>query len=384
MKLLHLFGKSITLPVHHVRQPAAPSTPLAGDTVRKIDAIESEIIAELDAGTTSQTAHTEPAAQLAQHIDEASLLFASRQPQAAETLLLEAVAHPSGCAREPIAWMMLLELASVADDPLQFEELALRYAQRFETSPPQWRGHLPMAPVATPAALPPGLKFRGKLLGSSAPALGRFEQMAQAHTYFRVDLGGVTEVDSEGCGLLLKLLERLLAESRRVELMPAPALVALLRTQLDSTSTAHRDDAWRLLIELLRIAGDSSAHEEACIAYSIAHEVSPPAPLLPQAAPRMPAAAANPDTLPLPAEISFPVDTLLKSLREPAAQLPVITLDCRALQRIEFNAAAPLLAGLVRLADGKPVEWRDISHLVSTLLQLIGGAERLRIVNRKP
>ena len=88
--------------------------------------------------------------------------------------------------------------------------------------------------------------------------------------------------------------------------------------------------------------------------------------------------------LALPAEITVPVDALLESLRAQAAQRSCIVLDCSRLQLVEFNAAAPLLAGIARLADGKPVEWRDMSHLVSTLLQLIGGAGRLRIINRKP
>ncbi len=383
MKFLQLFGKSSSLPVRHVRQPA----PAADDTARKIDAIESEIIAELHAGTAASSAPADPAAQLAQCIDEASLLYASHQASAAAALLLEAVAQPSGSTLETTAWMMLLELATLADDQPQFEELALRYAQRLETSPPQWRGRVPAIPGAGADAMPPVLGFRGKLLASSGAALGRLEQMAQAHMHFRIDLSGVTEVDAEACRRLLALLERVLANGRQVELMPAPALVTLLRKQLDAptASASVHDGVWRLLIELLLIAGDTAAHEEACIAYSVAHEVSPPAPLL-QQAPRAPPASAMPctDLLPLPAEISDPVDALLESLRAPAATLSSITLDCRALQRIEFNAATPLLAGVARLADGKPVEWRDLSYLVSTLLQLVGGAERLRIVNRKP
>ena len=375
MKFFQLFSKPGSLPVRHVRQAPPPSSAAAAfDTARKIDAIESEIRAELDA-CAPVTAPIDPSALLAQRIDEASLLHASRQPEAAASLLLEAVAERADTELELLAWTMLLELASAAGSQVQFEELALRYAQRFETSPPQWR----VVPLAA-ATMPPVLAYRGKLAGSAAPALARFGQLAQPHAAFRLDLGGVTEVDAEGCSLLLQLFEHWLSEERRIELLPAPALAALLRARLDAAPASAGDSLWRLHIELLRGSGDADAHEEACLAYSVAHEVSPPAPLLPVQT----EAAGTPGTLTLPVELCNPVDALLESLSARAAQLPAIVLDCSRLQLVEFNAAAPLLAGIARLADGKPVEWRDMSHLVSTLLQLIGGAGRLRIINRKP
>ncbi len=382
MKFLHLFGKSTTPPLHHVRQTPPRSAATDEDTARKIDAIESEICAELNAG--SATAQGTPDTLLRQRIDEASLLYASRQPAAARDLLLDSVAQRSASAHEPLAWMMLLELACAAGSQAQFEELALRYAERFETSPPQWRGSLPepSATVVSPALF----TYRGKLSSSAAPALGQLAHMSRAQRAFRIDLNGVTEVDDDGCGLLLEMLERWLADGRQVGLLPSATLTARLRAQLDaaaegeSGASSPRHNGWRLLLELLRAGGDAHAHDEASIAYSIANEVSPPAPLLPPPA----TVTCGADTLVLPAEIIYPVDALLESLREPAARQSAIVLDCSRLQLIEFNAATPLLAGLARLADGKPVEWRDLSHLVSTLLQLVGGTDRLRIVNRKP
>ena len=373
MKFFQLFSKPGTLPVRHVRE-APPSPAAARETARKIDAIESEIRAELDACAPAPLP-ADPAALLAQRIEEASLLHASRQPLAASSLLLEAVEQRTGSDHETVAWTMLLELACATGSQSQYEELALRYAQRFETSPPQWRTPLPADAVAAPV-----LAYRGKLSGSAAPALARFDQLAQPHTAFRIDLGGVTDADAEGCSLLLKMFERWLTDERRIELSPAPALAALLRARIAAEPATTGESLWRLLIELLRSSGDAGNYEDACIAYSVAHEVSPPTPLLPAQAD----SASPAGTLALPVEITGPVDALLEWLRTQAEQHPRIVLDCSRLQLIEFNAAAPLLGGITRLADGKPVEWRDMSHLVSTLLQLIGGAGRLRIINRKP
>jgi ABC-type transporter Mla MlaB component len=392
VKFLKLFGKAASPPLHHVRRPSSGprSFPTddgsATDTARKIDIIESEIYKELASCSAQTFPQTDTAALLSQHIDEACLLYAGRQGQAAATLLLDAVAQPSGCTREPIAWMMLLELATLSGSQSQFEELALRYARRFETSPPQWRQHkIDAAPATSTAAPGSALSLRGKLLGSSAPALAQFRQMAASQGVIRIDLNHVTEVDSAGCALMLELLEGWLAQGRHLELMPAPAVATLLRNHVNGAVKDSNDSSWRLLIELLRISGDESAYEEACIAYSIACEVSPPAPLLQQPVQTTPGAgAAGTHMLRLPAEIVYPIDPLLATLHMPAASLPALLLDCSGLQLIEFNAAAPLLAGITRLANGKPVKWCDLSYLVSSLLQLVGGADTLNIINRKP
>lgn len=392
VKFLKLFGKATSPPLHHVRRPSSGPRPFdaddgsATDTARKIDIIESEMHKELASCLAQTFPQTDTAALLSQRIDEACLLYAGRQAHAAATLLLDAVAQPSGCTREPIAWMMLLELATLSGSQSQFEELALRYARRFETSPPQWRQHEAGALPATSAtALGSALSLRGKLLGSSAPALAQFRQMAASQGVIRIDLNHVTEVDSAGCALMLELLKGWLAQGRHLELMPAPAVATLLRNLVNGAVKDSNDSSWRLLIELLRISGDESAYEEACLAYSIACEVSPPAPLLQQSV-QTPsgAGAAGTHMLRLPAEIVYPIDPLLATLRMPAAHLPALLLDCGGLQLIEFNAAAPLLAGITRLANGKPVKWCDLSYLVSSLLQLVGGADTLNIINRKP
>lgn len=374
VKFLDLFGKPSHRHVKNVRSPAAQESDDRQATARKIDAIESEITAELDAQSHSAE-HSDPEQLLEQRIAEASILYASRQGKAAEDLLLEAVARPSGTRRETIAWMMLLELAGFDNDRRRFEELSLRYAERFETSPPQWRARLATAAVPPP----PTLAFRGKLLASSGPALAQVEQMAQAPSKFMLDLRGVTDIDSAGCSALLALFRRWNAKGKQVSVASSPSLLALLRSAAPVDSKDSEDGIWLLLIELLRISGDARAYEDACVDYSIAFEVSPPAPL----GLGMANAHCAPD-LRLPADIAAPVDALLDSLRTASDAMEAIILDCHQLRWIEFNAAAALLDGIAGLAKGKTVEWRDVPYLVSTLLQLVGGDGKFRISHRQP
>lgn len=382
MKFLDLFGKTQT---HHVRHARAPSRPdLSAEqrhaTTRKIDTIESEIASEI---ASAQTSATPDAPTLLHHrIEEACLLHASGQSAAAAALLAEATVMPVPDARptEQQAFLMRLELAGFAGEQDRFEDIALDYARRFETSPPQWRSPL----VQDDAGDSPlhAVSFRGRLCGSAAPALVRLEQITSRQSRFRLDLGGVTDVDAEGCRLLLGMLQRWRGDGRDGEFVGLDGLLALLRS---ATCEGRRDDddsAWLLLIELLRASGRQQAHEEACLSYSLTYEVSPPAaPAAP--AYRSPAPAPSGHVL-LPPEICLPVDDVLDRLRSAEREASSLVLDCRRLQRIEFAAAAPMLAGILRLAKGKPVEWRDVPFLVSTLLQLVGGDGASKIINRQP
>ena len=374
LKFLDLFGKYPARPVKNVRSTVAPADERRLATARKIDAIESEITAELDL-QTQVTDPYEPAQLLEQCIAEASILYASRQPKAAERLLLEAVAQATGEQAETVAWMMLLELAGFEEDQHRFDELALRYAERFETSPPQWRART----TGTMTGQNPALAFRGKLLASSGPALAQFEQMTQASSSFILDLRGITEIDTAGCTALLALFRRWESQGKRIAIAPAPALLTMLRSVTQQESPRSNDSAWRLLIELLRISGDQRAYEDACVDYSIAFELSPPAPLG-----CLSALAPSASDLCLPTDIVTPVETLIDSLRTACEGSNIIVLDGRQLRLVEFNAAAALLEGITGLAKGKPVEWRDIPTLVSTLLQLVGGDGKFKFSNRQP
>ncbi len=345
-------------------ETAGAAAPLASDAIE----------AEFDALPQPPGAHGDAAALLEQGIDEACLLHASRQSDAAADLLEAAVARATGAAREPLAWQMLFELASFSGNRPRFDALALHYAERFEASPPPWRTPPPAALLGALPVLP----IRGPLTGANSSAvLAPFARQAGAG--FRLELDGITDIDAAGAGALLALLQGWNAAQRDIRLLPAPQLLALLQCCVQQGRRDQDDACWRLLIELLRISGDANAYEEACLAYSLTYEMSPPAPLLQAVGARRPQHG-----LPLPVEIGCPVDTLLVTLQAQAATDGRLLLDCRALQRIELAAAAPLLEGIARLAQGKPVEWRDIPVIVWTLLQLVGGGDSLKAKHSPP
>ena len=373
MKFFDLFPKQAPGSIKHVRLSDGPTQDQRAATARKIDAIESEISAELDSFEFTDDAAGD-ASSIEQCTGEASILYANRQPQAAESLLLDAVVRPTQQASENTAWQMLLEIACFDGDQARFEGLALRYAERFETSPPQWRAQQDGDVVSTSS---PTLAFRGKLLGSSSPALTQLTQAAAALTQLTLDLRSITEVDSSGCSALLALLTDWHRAGRQIHVECSHGLIELLRAAAQLAGPASDDAAWRLLIELLRISGDEVSYEDACVAYCLTYERSPPPPL--GLAVQATTAASK---LLLPEQIRYPVDDLIERFKLLSAPVESIILNGQQLRLIEFNAAAPLLAGIADLARGKAVEWHAMPLLASKLLQMISGAGKIKIVPR--
>ncbi len=362
-----------------------------------------------------------PAALLSQHIDEAALLFATGQPDAAISLLQSAVAQltPSAPELEQRAWWMLLELQQAMNRPTEFDRIALAYAQRFEASPPQWRATARSASTSSPPAISARsastaatttaagmagtstgtLMLRGMLDAGTHSQLSSWRQRHPDATELMLDLSHATAINLAGCNALLSMLAQCQQQRMRVRLYHGDLLLSLLRELIQAGRRDADDAGWRLLIELLWLTGDTERYEDACLAYSLTYEVSPPSALAPaisgnadggaltMALPRRELPYAARATFMLPASIALPIDSLLADLRTHVARhatARVLVLDASRLLHIEFHAASPLQRALTQLAAGKTVEWREVSFLVSTLLQLTGDSAVPRIINRRP
>lgn len=354
----------------------------------------------------------EHVALLSRHIDEAALLFATEQPDAAIALLSTALSTAStpASATERRAWWMLLELHEATGQQAGFDRAALGYAQRFEASPPQWRvspTRPRMSVREAPAALPLMLSLRDRLGAGAQPTLAQWQQRSTTATELMLDLSSVPAIELAGCHLLLSLLTDWQQQGVQVQLRPCDALLAMLRALIQSGRRDEDDAGWRLLMELLRLAGDVERYEDACLAYSLTYEMSPPAAPPPVVGERSQMGAASRCTMPqamppqaarpglttslaftLPELVTMPIDGLLVALRahvrQSAASTQALVLDAQLLQRIDFHAASALQASLTELAAGKPVEWQGVSFLVSTLLQLTCGNAMPKIINRQP
>ena len=385
MKIFSLFGKTATRHVRNTSAQVLQPDIQALDTSKKIDAIEFEMSAEFSTVFPHRSKTPSSLVQandLRQTIEEAAILFGSGQTAAARELLTVAISQANDHPDENLAWRLLLELHEFDADQVAFEQRALAYAQRFETSPPPWQHANTLSTGATISKLP-SLSFRGKLSGSSGPMLNHLFQMGCQHQRFRLEFINVSEVDLAGCSSLLHTLTLWQSQSCEVSVQNAHALTGKIRALIQPGRRDDDDAGWRLLMELLWLMQATTEYEAICLDYSITYEVSPPLPRSSQIPLQDPKPGSSSQAFIMPATIEMPVDHLLASIDTHAQSLDRMVLDCAGLRRVDFNAAAPLLAGLNRLASIKTVELRHTSFLVAVLLQLVGGNGKLNIIHRK-
>jgi ABC-type transporter Mla MlaB component len=224
------------------------------------------------------------------------------------------------------------------------------------------------------------LNFSGKLCASSRPLLERLRKLGEQHTRVCIEFGLISDIDSAGCCLLLGILQYWQTQQRQVMLKSQQGLIDKIRSIIEPGRREESDAAWLLLIEILRLMNDTAAYEASCMDYCITFEVSPPA-FNPPAL----SAPSNPHTanrIVLPALIELPIESLLQTIAQTTSAQESVILDCAQLTCIHFTAAAPWIAGLIRLANGKPVELHNTNFLVSVLLKLV-GSKSLQISTRK-
>ncbi len=374
--------------MRHVRKPRTSIDHHTRSTSDKIDAIESELSAEF--GTAqwlpSDAAITTRAEMptLSHCLDEAALLFTNQQIEAARDLLLHACTLDDDDVHErQQAWWMLFELALEQNQPEWFDKLALDYANTFETSPPQWMPAPESRPVSG-AALPT-VNFRGRLTANSQPALQQLQQAGARHAQFCLAFGAISDVDLDGCTLLLRVLTYWQQHGCKVSIAGGDRLATALKLLIQSGRRDDNDAGWRLLIELMRLMDRYDDHESLCVEYCLTYEISPPTGPLADPEPIDPAGSTSESSaFLLPPRIMLPVDGLLQQIGHHAQNAEVVALDCHRLMRVDLSAAAPWLNGLHRIAGGKPVECRHLGFLVARLLTLVGGSKQLNIIHRKP
>lgn len=405
--MFKLFGKSSA---RHVRDTMrdvhnTEPSPEARNTAKKIDAIECEMTAEFSAasrliqpsgkaprpGAPADHYLSDATSTLQSAIEEAAILHASAQSDLALQLLLDATdtaASQSASAtsvapqeHEQLAWRMVFDLCQLGNLQQQFEQLALVYASRFETSPPQWNNRITQGSgqgIHQPA---PSISFRGKLSANSMPLLERIQNLAASHPGISIECSGVTEADMQGCAHFLHVLQQISAQHRQLSVVGATGLLEKIRALIEPGRRDDNEAAWLLLIELLRLMNNEKQHEEVCLDYCVTYEVSPPA-FVPPAGFTRPSGLSGRHFL-LPRIITAPLDPLWEAINQHAADAKALVLDASQLVRIDFTVAAPLVDGLLRLHATKPVELRHTNELVGVLMQLVGGKDKLPILARK-
>jgi len=347
---------------------------------------------------------------LAPEFEEAAILFANGQGDAAVATLTHVLVDGNDLVRAQAGWMMLLDVYQSLGYQDAFETAAIQYAARFEVSPPAWRGGEAGQPADRPAAGPVrgglGIAIAARLDESFAKSCEMAERAQQGKRAVSVDMSAVKQVDAAGVKMLLGLIRRFKTDNGPLTLVGAASLFDAIKPLVPAGRRDDGEDIWMLALELLRVQGLRSEFDDLSIDYCVTFEVSPPpwepmpenvreptpgdAPVID--ADEDDAAALAQSGSPFVSARGFPLagqlvgraQKELEALREYAGTRGKVVIDCRDLVRLDFVAAGELLNESVSLRTaGKEIVFVDVSAIVAALMSVMGIQDLAEIRKRR-
>ncbi len=370
--------------------PAGPATTAAPNTVARttvaLDPLDenSEILGgNIDAIEINTSGGSSV-------IDEAAILFANGQADAAEALLRAGLHRDDLGVSTRLAWHMLFELLNQRGERAAFEQLSMEYALRFEHRPPAWTDDIDApaldgdggtAPPSAPAS-GPGVRLPATIDAGIVAHLEQLRSMTAMHASVQLDLSDAASIDLTGASLLLKVIGAFKRSQRELTLVGGAHFAGVLAQTVESGRRDPSDALWMLLLEMLRLLGKHEEFEEAAIQYCITFEVSPPSWEPPAANLRVaPASTAAGASDGAPTGSAFALRGTVDGEGEPyfsrmiasARSQPRVVIDCSRLHRLTYSAGSALLGTLRRIRQGgSSIELSNVSALVAALLHLLG------------
>jgi len=209
------------------KKPPAPKQ----FAVRRSRPAPSPVIAavgdgELDAITVGRGLRLEIGASgLDPCVEQAAILFAADH-QAEARAVLEAALQPGEAPEE--CWFMLLELHELHGERQRYQALALKYAARFQKSPPSPRPAVaPAAATGMVAAVPQGgRRLAGHILAAGAESFSFL--LAPSGAEVEIDASQLQRMDFVSAGILLNTMLALQQAGKRVRILQLSHLVAAL------------------------------------------------------------------------------------------------------------------------------------------------------------
>jgi ABC-type transporter Mla MlaB component len=326
-------------------------------------------------------------------LEEAAILFASGQKNAAEQMLLTTIVQDELGTALQSAWYMLFDIYQIDHNQDAFDQLSIEYANKFETSPPTWDSAAVHARVLADTAhddSTPSLIFPSFLDGNIIKILEKLQQLSKQTQSLRLDFARVKKVDPVGCGLLLRILKNLKKSKHELILVGAQNLTEKIHLILEVGRRDETEAPWLLLLELLQFLHFEKLFEEVSIDYCVTFEVSPPSFEIPQNQvgatwPAFTLEEEPSNRFMMPVVIEGRTDGLINQIAEYAKLHRIVLLDCSHLERVEFGASAQLLSGLVPLAGKKDttIEFHEVNYLVLSLFNAMGLKNVAAIFPRK-
>jgi ABC-type transporter Mla MlaB component len=374
-------------------------------------------------------------------IEEAAVRFASGDEAAAGQVLRAALAQQEERPAQLLAWHALLDWCHARGDLDAFEETAAELADQCGVPVPRWPGALPgegagkvamHAPASTPSSLwrcPPFLDLE---------ALQALQAMvAQPGADKWVDWNELVSADAQAAEALLALAQSWAEQPLVFHFGGGGVLRRRLKASTPSGRRENEAVWWHLRLAMLRLMHRVEEFDLVALDFCVTYGVVPPVWSQPasgcEAVDRLPGEAAGAtvpmelavpaveeslrplvtqlggldvmewpamatDVAPFPAAAAVPArgagpvlaGVLQGDLSAPLAALQqassglapgqTLTIDCRALRRLDFAAAGSLLQWLLATqARGLQVELAEVNRLVAGFFHVVGIDEAVMV-----
>ncbi len=313
-------------------------------------------------------------------VDEAAILYASNQVAVAEKILKEYLA--TGDRR---AWHMLFDLFCIQNREKDFEQLALEYAMRFESSPPVWQRMDGNGMVSPPQTQASSLELPGLLDKKAAAVLRESIGATDKKAVVHINFSRIEMVDESGAAECAQILSAARKIKRKLQVSGVDRLIALLQDL--NRATHSRSVHWLLLLELYQTLGQQEQFEDLAVDYAVRFEVSPPSWSEVQAAEVVQTAPVEPsdNALQLSGEITPSNDSAFQQFGGYAATHTEILVDLSKVTRIDYGSVSHFISVLMQcLGSGKPITLRGHNALIHELFRVMGIDQLAQLLPRHP
>lgn len=333
----------------------------------------------------------EPEVTLPEPMQQAAVMYANGQSEAAVKTLTAAIAAGTLGEFASQSWLMLFDLYQMLGRKEKHDELALEFVVKFERSAPAWRDE--PKEQAQDAAGQRGMgsyfAFTGILSNASAVEFEQLQKVAGKGALLRLDFSKLKDVDADGAKMLVEVLKAFVKAHRELVLSNHKNLVDLLSSHMEVGNKDNPQVFWMLLLDLYQILGLETEFEDTALNFAITYELSPPSfevPAKPATAeaPSAPVADLGDDVIELSGELCGSDDEELARLVKSAALHQQIVIDMSKVRRVDVIAAGAILNTFTALAGArKSIEIHAASELVAALFQVVGITRHAKLIRRR-
>jgi anti-anti-sigma regulatory factor len=350
------------------KAPAAASKPVSQPAAEKTHDAETLLTMNMG-GSGSGIVVEETSGAPESPVDEAAIFYASGQSDVAENMLRGML--ETGDRR---AWHMLFDLYSVQSRDKDFEQLALDYAMRFETSPPVWQKQTDTDSAAKPKqAEAASLELPSLLDKAAAATLREGVEATAKNAVARINFSRIAMIDEAGAEECAKILAAARKAKRKLQVRGVDTLIALLQDL--NRATHSRTVHWLLLLELYQTLGQQENFEDLAVDYAVRFEMSPPSWVEVRAAEvvQAPPTEQPDNALRLSGEITPANDSALQQFSSYAADHDDVLVDLSQVTRVDYASVSQFIGVLMQcLGSGKTITLRGHNALIHELFRVMG------------